>query len=124
MFQAPPNPDNPSMRSSFALGFLKVDADDDALRMADVTTATRLTTAYRGGLPRRVLLGGSVVLGVSHENANDYTGKIHRIAAFFRSRRSSSSDDQRRFAPDSVLTAVALSRSDATRLDSGQAPMP
>jgi non-reducing end alpha-L-arabinofuranosidase len=65
---------------NFALGFLKVDADDYALRMADVTAATRLTTAYQGGLPRRVLLGGSVVLGVSHENANDSWGTFYEGA--------------------------------------------
>jgi len=77
---AAPNPENPSMPSSFALGFLKTDANDYALRMADVTTATSLITAYRGSLPQRVLLGGSVVLGVSTENANASWGTFYEGA--------------------------------------------
>jgi hypothetical protein len=75
-----PNPNNPSMASRFALGFFKTDQVDYALRMADVGTATQLTTAYRGGVPKRVFFGGSVVLGVSHENANDSWGTFYEGA--------------------------------------------
>jgi hypothetical protein len=76
----PSNPENPSIQSSFALGFLKTDMTDYALRMADVTRANGLTTAYEGRLPNRPLPGGSVILGVDHENANDSFGTFYEGA--------------------------------------------
>jgi hypothetical protein len=67
-------PENPSIRSSFALGFLTMDLTDYALRMVDATTANGLTTAYDGRLPKRPLPDGFVILGVNHENTNDFFG--------------------------------------------------
>ena len=49
---APPNAENPSLQVPFALGILKTDLDIYALRMADLQTASDLTTAYKGDLPR------------------------------------------------------------------------
>jgi hypothetical protein len=70
---APPNSLNPSMRVRFALGFLSTD-DDYALRMADVETATALTTAYEGPLPKPMDNQGAVVLGVGGDNSNNSFG--------------------------------------------------
>jgi non-reducing end alpha-L-arabinofuranosidase len=75
-----PNPGNPSMRSSFALGFLKTNMVDYGLRMADVTTANRLTTAYRGAVPKRIFFGGTVVLGVNQDNSNASWGTFYEGA--------------------------------------------
>ncbi len=49
----PANPNNPSMSGvKCALGFLKTNQTDWALRMANAGTATTVATAYRAGCPR------------------------------------------------------------------------
>jgi hypothetical protein len=70
---APPNPNNPSLRVPFAIGFLKV-SSDYSLRMADVETANSLTTAYQGAMPKAVDHQGAVVLGVGGDNSNNSWG--------------------------------------------------
>jgi len=70
----PPNDDNPSLGVKFALGFLKTDSDNWALRMADVNDAATVTTAYAGGLPMRIHNEGAIVLGVDTHNANESWG--------------------------------------------------
>jgi hypothetical protein len=79
------NPNNPSLAVKFALGFLKSDSREPepprwALRMANVTTATTVTTAQQGALPRRIYTGGAVVLGVNAENSNDSWGTFYEGA--------------------------------------------
>ena len=86
----PPNPDNPSMAGvQFALGFLKTDDDADntyVLRMADVSTATELQTAYRGPYPKLSYAGhgadnqGAIVLGVGGDNSNNSFGTFYEGA--------------------------------------------
>lgn len=70
---APPNPMNPSLRVRFALGFLKTN-NNYALRMADLQTATALTTAYEGPLPKPMDNQGAVVIGVGGDNSNNSFG--------------------------------------------------
>ena len=86
----PPNLDNPSMAGvQFALGFLKTDDDADntyVLRMANVSTATEVQTAYRGPYPKLSYAGhgadnqGSVVLGVGGDNSNNSFGTFYEGA--------------------------------------------
>jgi non-reducing end alpha-L-arabinofuranosidase len=72
---APPNSQNPSMRVKYALGFLKTTNGPEryALRMADIATATSVTTAYAGNYPSTKHLDskGAVVLGVGGDNSNN-----------------------------------------------------
>jgi non-reducing end alpha-L-arabinofuranosidase len=86
----PPNPNNLSMAGvEFALGFLKT--DDDAantyvLRMANVSTATEVQTAYRGAYPKLSYAGhgadnqGAIVLGVGGDNSNNSFGTFYEGA--------------------------------------------
>ena len=68
----------------FALGFHKSDPRMSelkwALRMADVTTAAAVTTAYEGALLRPVFNGGGVVLGINSYNSNDSWGTFYEGA--------------------------------------------
>ncbi len=72
---APANSNNPSMRVKFALGFLKTGKGPEryALRMADIATATAVTTAYAGNYPstKHLASKGAVVLGVGGDNSNN-----------------------------------------------------
>ena len=76
---APANPNNPSLGVPFALGFLKTDSDY-ALRMADLETATDLTTAYEGPLPKPMDNQGAVVIGVGGDNSNNSWGTFYEGA--------------------------------------------
>jgi hypothetical protein len=58
----------------FALGFLKTDQSNWALRMADLQTASSITTAYEGGLPKQMNNEGGIVLGVGGDNSNNSWG--------------------------------------------------
>jgi hypothetical protein len=75
----PPNNDNPSLPVRFALGFLKTNANY-ALRMADVSTATELKTAYQGPLPKPMDNQGAVVIGVGGDNSNYSFGTFYEGA--------------------------------------------
>jgi hypothetical protein len=70
----PPNPANPSLRVPFALGYLKTDQNNWSLRMADLSTATAITTAYEGGLPKQMANEGAIVIGVGGDNSNNSWG--------------------------------------------------
>lgn len=75
----PPNPNNPSLKVKFALGFLKTKATagtngDWALRMADAGTASTVTTAYKGTLPKKMHNEGAIVIGVGGDNSNNSWG--------------------------------------------------
>ncbi len=76
----PANLDNPALRVPFALGFLKTDPSNYALRMADVATATSLRTAYAGGLPMGMDNQGGIVLGVGSDNSNNSFGTFYEGA--------------------------------------------
>jgi len=76
----PPNPNNPSIRVKYALGFLKTNETDWALRMADAGTATSITTAYKGGLPKEMHNEGAIVLGVGGDNSNNSWGTFYEGA--------------------------------------------
>jgi hypothetical protein len=81
---ASPNPNNPSLATKFALGFLKTDSSNVtgnwALRMADASTADALTTAYQGSMPKRTWNAGGVILGVSADNSNASWGTFYEGA--------------------------------------------
>jgi hypothetical protein len=70
----PANPNNPSLGVPFAIGFLKTNQTDWALRMADVQTANEVTTAFAGGLPKQMANEGAIVLGVGGDNSNNSWG--------------------------------------------------
>jgi len=71
---APANSNNPAMKVKYALGFQKTGNGPEryALRMADIATATSVTTAYAGNYPSGKHLDskGAVVLGVGGDNSN------------------------------------------------------
>jgi hypothetical protein len=64
----------------FGLGFLKSNATNFALRMADASSASALTTSYQGLLPRRIYLGGGVLLGINADNSNASSGTFYEGA--------------------------------------------
>jgi len=76
----PPNPNNPSLKVKFALGFLKTDMNNWSLRMANVQTATAVTTAYAGGLPKQMNNLGAIVIGVGGDNSNNSWGTFYEGA--------------------------------------------
>jgi hypothetical protein len=76
----PANPDNPSLSVPFALGFLRTDEMQWALRMADTATARGVSTAYEGRLPKSVYNAGGLVLGVGSDNANNSFGTFYEGA--------------------------------------------
>ncbi|RYZ05376.1 MAG: hypothetical protein EOO73_20350 [Myxococcales bacterium] len=78
---APPNMNNPSLKVRYALGFLKT-SDKYALRMADLATATTLTTAYEGLYPstKHPDNQGAIVLGVGGDNSNNSFGTFYEGA--------------------------------------------
>ncbi len=88
--QRPPNQDNPSMAGvPFALGFLKTNEGPDyeyALRMADVSSASDVQTAYRGAHPALSFTfapldnRGSVILGLDANHANNSFGTFYEGA--------------------------------------------
>ncbi len=76
----PANPNNPSLRVPFALGFLKTDPTRYALRMADAQSATSVTTAYQGNLPQTLNNQGAIVLGVGADNSNNSWATLYEGA--------------------------------------------
>jgi hypothetical protein len=65
----------------YALGFLKTNSNNTwALRMADAGTATAVTTAFAGGLPKRMANEGAIVLGVGGDNSNNSWGTFYEGA--------------------------------------------
>jgi hypothetical protein len=76
------NNSNPSMKVPFAMGVLHSPVGKYALRMADVKTATDLTTAYDGNLPSNKMWGnaGGIVLGVGGDNSNNSAGTFYEGA--------------------------------------------
>jgi hypothetical protein len=71
---------NPSLAVKFGLAFLKSNATNFALRMADAGSASTLTTSYQGLLPRRIYLGGGVLLGINADNSNASSGTFYEGA--------------------------------------------
>jgi hypothetical protein len=64
----------------FAFGILKTDPSNYALRVANLQTASDLTTAYEGPLPLSMNNQGGIVLGVGPENANSSWGTFYEGA--------------------------------------------
>lgn len=72
---------NPSMAAArFALGFLKTNSTQYALRMADIGKESSVTTAYKGALPQMMANEGSIVLGVGSDNSNNSWGTFYEGA--------------------------------------------
>jgi non-reducing end alpha-L-arabinofuranosidase len=76
----PANTNNPSLKVPFAFGALKTSTNEYALRMADMQSATSLTTAYRGALPKPMDNKGGIVLGVAGDNSNNSFGTFYEGA--------------------------------------------
>lgn len=74
------NPNSPSMKVPFALGILKTKPGNYAIRMANVETATDLTTAWDGATPKPMDNQGGVVLGVGGDNSNNSEGTFYEGA--------------------------------------------
>jgi non-reducing end alpha-L-arabinofuranosidase len=73
---------NPSMKVPFALGILHTPIGKYALRVADISTASDLTTAYDGNIPSGKTWGnaGGIVLGVGGDNSNNSYGTFYEGA--------------------------------------------
>jgi hypothetical protein len=74
------NPQNPSMAAAnFALGILHTPVGKYALRMADVATASDLTTAYDGVIVSGKTWGnaGGIALGIGGDNSNNSYGTFY-----------------------------------------------
>jgi len=78
----PSNPSNPSLKVPYALGILHTPVGKYALRMANIQTATDLTTAYDGNIPAGKTWGnaGGIVLGVGGDNSNNSFGTFYEGA--------------------------------------------
>ena len=76
------NNSNPSLKVQFALGILHTPVGKYALRMADIKTASDLTTAYDGNIPSGKTWGnaGGIVLGVGGDNSNNSYGTFYEGA--------------------------------------------
>jgi hypothetical protein len=74
------NTGNPSLKVSFALGILHTPVGKYALRMADVSSAIDLTTAYDGASPKTWANAGGIVLGVGGDNSNNSWGTFYEGA--------------------------------------------
>jgi hypothetical protein len=76
------NNSNPSLKVPYALGILHTPVGKYALRMADVASATDLTTAYDGNIPSGKTWGnaGGIVLGVGGDNSNNSWGTFYEGA--------------------------------------------
>jgi hypothetical protein len=68
------NTNSPSLKVDFALGILHTPAGKYALRMADVSTATDLATAYDGTSPKTWGNAGGIGLGIGGDNSNNSEG--------------------------------------------------
>ena len=70
------NNNNPSLKVQFAMGVLHTPVGKYALRMADIKTASDLTTAFDGNIPSGKTWGnaGGIVLGVGGDNSNNSAG--------------------------------------------------
>jgi hypothetical protein len=75
-----PNPRNPTLKVPFALGFLGVNQTTYNIRVADLSTATDLVTAYEGGVPLTVNHQGGIALGVTGDNSNNSVGTLYEGA--------------------------------------------
>jgi len=76
----PPNPNNPTLKVPFALGFLKTSSSQYAIRVADAQTASALVTAYEGPPPLALNNLGGIVLGVDAINSNNSWGTFYEGA--------------------------------------------
>jgi len=74
------NDKNPSMKVPFALGVLKTSSNKYALRMADLQTATDLTTAYDGASPKQWANTGGILIGIGGDNSNNSWGTFYEGA--------------------------------------------
>jgi hypothetical protein len=68
------NTKNPSLKVPFAFGILKTSPGQYAIRLADLQTATDLTTAYDGASPKTWANDGGVILGIATDNSNSSFG--------------------------------------------------
>jgi hypothetical protein len=70
------NTNNPTLKVPFALGILHTPVGKYALRMADISTATDLTTGYDGNIPSGKTWGnaGGIGLGIGGDNSNNSEG--------------------------------------------------
>ena len=68
------NSNNPSMNVPFAFGTLKTGPGQYAIRVADLQSASDLTTAYDGASPTPWANGGGIILGIASDNSNGSYG--------------------------------------------------
>ena len=74
------NTSNPAMGVPFALGILHTPVGKYALRMADISTASDLTTAYDGTSPKTWSNAAGITLGVGGDNSNNSEGTFYEGA--------------------------------------------
>jgi hypothetical protein len=74
------NSNDPSLNVSFAFGTLKTSPGMYAIRVADESKATDLTTAYDGNAPVTWDNQGGILLGVGGDNSNNSDGTFYEGA--------------------------------------------
>ena len=74
------DPNNPSLKVPFAFGVLKTSSSEWTLRGADLQTASTITTAYQGAMPKTISNIGAIVLGVGGDNSNNSWGTFYEGA--------------------------------------------
>jgi hypothetical protein len=68
------NPNSPSMKVPFALGMIKTTSGQYAIHVANLQTATALTTTYSGASPKAWDNQGGILLGIGADNSNNSWG--------------------------------------------------
>jgi len=76
----PVNNNNPSLKVPFAFGTLRTSSSQWTLRGADLQTATTISTAYQGAMPKPISNAGAIVLGVGGDNSNNSWGTFYEGA--------------------------------------------
>lgn len=74
------NPNSPSMKVPFAFGILKTSSGKYAIRVANLATATAVTTTYDGNSPKTWENQGGILLGIGADNSNNSFGTFYEGA--------------------------------------------
>jgi hypothetical protein len=74
------NSSSPSLKVPYAFGILKTSSGQYALRMANLASATDLTTAYDGASPKTWNNEGGILIGIGGDNSNNSWGTFYEGA--------------------------------------------
>ena len=74
------DPSNPSMKVANGFGMLKTSSGKYAIRVAVLSSADDLTTAYEGASPQAWDNQGGILLGIGADNSNNSYGTFYEGA--------------------------------------------